>query len=79
MTDFIAQLAAARKALGVSQQTVADRMEGSRTYVSLVENGHRDVSFSWLLRYADAIGCRVDIEITAPPGEGTEGEKCGQQ
>lgn len=72
MADLIAQLAAVRRASGLSQQAVADRMEGSRTYLSLVENGHRDVSLSWLLRYADAIGAHIDIEVHPATSEGTE-------
>lgn len=75
MANLVALLAAARKAARLSQQTVADRMEGSRTYVSLVENGHRDVSLSWVLRYADAIGAHIDIEVRPATSEGTEDDR----
>jgi predicted transcriptional regulator len=51
-----AELVAGRKALGLSQTTVAARMGTSQSAVARLEAGDGDVRLSTLERYATAIG-----------------------
>ena len=51
-----AELVAGRKALGLSQTTVAARMGTSQSAVAPLEAGDGDVRLSTLERYATAIG-----------------------
>ena len=51
-----AELVAGRKALGLSQTTVAARMGTSQSAVARLEAGDGDVRLSTLERYANAIG-----------------------
>ena len=51
-----AELVAGRKALGLSQTTVAARMGTSQSAVARLETGDGDVRLSTLERYASAVG-----------------------
>ena len=51
-----AELVAGRKALGLSQTTVAARMGTSQSAVARREAGDGDVRLSTLERYAEAVG-----------------------
>ena len=51
-----AELVAGRKALGLSQTTVAARMGTSQSAVARLEAGDGDVRLSTLERYAEAVG-----------------------
>ncbi len=47
-----------RRSAGISQEGLADRSSLHRTYVGGIERGERNVSFSNLLRLANALGVR---------------------
>ena len=51
-----AELVAGRRALGLSQTTVAARMGTSQSAVARLEAGDGDVRLSTLERYAEAVG-----------------------
>ena len=51
-----AELVAGRKALGLSQTTVAARMGTTQSAVARLEAGDGDVRLSTLERYAEAVG-----------------------
>jgi transcriptional regulator with XRE-family HTH domain len=55
----IAELAAQRRAIGLSQTDVAARMGTSQSAVARLETGDGDVRATTLERYAAAIGCEL--------------------
>jgi predicted transcriptional regulator len=55
----IAELAAHRRATGLSQTDVAARMGTSQSAVARLETGDGDVRATTLERYAAAIGCEI--------------------
>lgn len=61
----------ARKAQGLSQQALADRLDVRREYVTKVENGRASITLGQLHRIADALGEPLSIRIgdreTIPP------------
>jgi len=56
---LMAELAAKRRELGLSQTTVAARMGTSQSTVARLESGADDVRLSSIERYADAVGQEV--------------------
>lgn len=50
-----------RTAAGIKQQALAKKLQISANYLSLVENGKREPSISFLKRLADALGVPVGI------------------
>lgn len=54
----------ARKAAGLTQAEVADRLETSPTYVSNVEAGRLNLTLGQLTRVASAIG--ADVRVSLP-------------
>lgn len=50
-----------RTASGLKQQELAKRLEVSPNYISLIENGKREPSISFLNRLADTLGVPVGI------------------
>ena len=58
-----AELVAGRKALGLSQTTVAARMGTSQSAVARLEAGDADVRASTLERYAAAIGSQITWQL----------------
>ena len=57
------QFIAARQRAGLSQAVVASRMGTTQSVVARLESGSRLPAMRSLLRYADAIGCRVDVRL----------------
>lgn len=55
----IAELAAHRRAVSLSQTDVAARMGTSQSAVARLETGDGDVRATTLERYAAAIGCEI--------------------
>ncbi|MDJ0686306.1 MAG: helix-turn-helix transcriptional regulator [Alphaproteobacteria bacterium] len=62
--DIAAKLIAARKAAGMSQVEVAERMGTTQTVISRMESGRHRPSLGSIHRYAAATGAKATIEIT---------------
>lgn len=62
---FAANLRARRKALGISQEELADLAGLHRTYVGSIERGERNVSIDNIERLADALDLDV-VDLFAP-------------
>jgi len=70
--DIVRRLADARRGLGLSQTTVAARMQTSQSVVARIESGDLDVRLSTLHRYAAAVGHELVVELRdAGPGKET--------
>ena len=50
---------ARRKALGLSQEKLAEHIDCNRNYVGLVERGTQNLTVDMLCRYAKALKCTV--------------------
>ena len=59
-------LASARRTAGLSQSDVAERMGTSQPAVARLEAGSTNAQLSTLRRYAEAIGCRLELGLSAP-------------
>jgi transcriptional regulator with XRE-family HTH domain len=68
MTDpLITELIEARKAAGLTQRQVADRMHCVQSHVSMLEAGRTDLQLDTLRRWAGALGLRPAwVPETAP-------------
>ncbi len=64
-------LQVAREQAGMTQQQVAERMGTKKSAISRLENNAGDVRLSTLQRYAEAVGCRLVMEV-APLGAESE-------
>jgi predicted transcriptional regulator len=64
--ELLAGLVAERRAAGLSQAEVADRMGTSQPAVARVEAGAVDVRLSTLQRYAAAVGRRLEVRHPVP-------------
>jgi len=60
-----AQLYEARKAAGLTQQEVAERMNVNRSYVSRLETNPENLKLGTLARYAQAVGMHLDVAFHA--------------
>jgi len=58
--ELVEDLAARRRAIGLSQTEVAAMMQTSQSAVARLESGHSDVRFSTLERYAAALDQHLD-------------------
>jgi predicted transcriptional regulator len=67
--ELLADLIAQRHAAGLSQAEVADRMGTSQPAVARVEAGAVDVRLSTLRRYAEAVGRRLELRLSAEDEE----------
>jgi ribosome-binding protein aMBF1 (putative translation factor) len=65
-------LAERREQLGLTQTTVAERMETSQSAVARIEAGEIDAKLSTVERYAAAIGQRVQWRVVSRPA--TQGQ-----
>jgi DNA-binding XRE family transcriptional regulator len=62
------QMIAARVRANLTQADVAWRMKSSRTQVSRLECGRgRGPSFATLAKYAEAVGCDLDVRLAPVP------------
>jgi transcriptional regulator with XRE-family HTH domain len=59
-----------RRALGLTQQALADRTEVSRIYIQALESGRRTPSMKLLNKLADALGVEVQdlVKTVSSPG-----------
>ena len=69
---LVADLAADRRALGLTQTEVAERMGTSQSAVARLEAQAADVRVSTLERYAAALGRQVRWHLARPPAEGEQ-------
>ncbi len=53
----------AREQEGVTQETIAKRLNTSKSAISRMENHAEDVKLSTLWRYANAIGKKLNVRI----------------
>jgi DNA-binding XRE family transcriptional regulator len=60
-----AQLHEARKAAGLTQQEVAERMNVNRSYVSRLETNPENLKLGTLARYAQAVGMQLNVALHA--------------
>ncbi len=60
-----AKLYEARKAAGLTQKQVAERMNVNRSFVSKLENHPQDMKLSTFQRYAKAVGMHAEIALHA--------------
>jgi transcriptional regulator with XRE-family HTH domain len=65
----LADLVATRRAAGLSQAEVAERMGTSQPAVARLEAGNVDVRLSTLERYAVAVGGRLRLRLDRSEGE----------
>lgn len=70
--DFLEDLVGVRKAAGLSQQQVAERMGVSQSAVSLFEHYDANPTLSSIRRYALAVG--ADLAMGVKPREGKQVE-----
>jgi predicted XRE-type DNA-binding protein len=59
-------LKAARKAAGMTQAQVAERMHVNRAYVAQLEGKPQNMTVSTLVKYTNAIGGMIDVKISKP-------------
>jgi transcriptional regulator with XRE-family HTH domain len=57
-----------RKAAGLNQQTLADRMRVDRSAIVHLERGERKITDEYLAKLAEALG-RAPIEFISDPGD----------
>jgi transcriptional regulator with XRE-family HTH domain len=57
----------ARLAAGMTQSVLSGAASVTLNYISLVENGHRKPSLSFLQRVADATGLDLNLTLAASP------------
>lgn len=62
----IDSLTSCRRESGLKQTDVAERMGTKQSAISDIENAAADARFSTVIRYAQAIGCQLNIEIITP-------------
>lgn len=71
------ELLSARSRAGLTQEAVAERMGTTKSAVSRLESGGKHApSVASLRRYAEAVGCRLDIRlIEGNEGRGAKGKR----
>lgn len=57
-----------RKARGISQEQLAERIERSTAFVGHIERGSRRMSVDTLIRLVDALECTADELLGRSPG-----------
>lgn len=60
-------LARRRRALGFSQARLAAEMGTSQPAIARLERGGTNARLSTLVRYADAVGCTLRVELDEAP------------
>lgn len=53
----------ARKAAGLTQQAVAEKMHVNRAYVSQLESRPQNITIATLLKYSRAVGAQLKVEV----------------
>lgn len=52
-----------RKALGMTQKELAERVGRNRTYINRIEKGETDLQLSSFFRIADALGIMLRLDV----------------
>lgn len=65
---FGARMATLRRAAGISQAQLADRMGVSPSAIGMYEQGRREPSIDTLVAIADALGVSLDLLVRGKPG-----------
>ncbi len=66
--SLIREMLAARSMLGLSQEAVAELMGTTKSAVSRLEtSGKHAPSLTTLKKYAQAVGCRLEIKLVPKP------------
>lgn len=68
---LLAELVRQRRAAGLSQAEVAQRMGTSQPAVARLEAGEVDARMSTVQRYAAAVGWQVELRLAAHPDPNT--------
>lgn len=77
--ELLAELVERRRAAGLSQAEVAERMGTSQPAVARLEAGGVDARLSTLERYAAAVGHRLELRLgPSPTGEDHHGRTPGR-
>ena len=69
MREFGRRLRDARKQAGLTQAEVARRVGARQGYVSSVERGAQNITLSYCVRFADAVGCTFSTEFMREPAD----------
>ena len=76
--NLLQQMLAARAKAGLTQSDVAERMGTKATAITRLESslssGKHSPSISTLRRYAEAVGCDLEIKLVASSHESVEAE-----
>lgn len=65
---LVREMLAARARLGLSQETVAERMGTTKSAISRLESaGKHAPSMTTLKKYAHAVGCHLEIKFVPEP------------
>lgn len=74
---LLKQLLEARKRAGLTQEEVALRMGTTRSAISRLEGSNKHLpALSTLRRYADVLGCDVEIQLVPRSPQAVSGERC---
>lgn len=52
-----------RKALGITQKQLAEKVGRERTYINRIERGETDLQLSSFIRLADALGIMLRLDV----------------
>jgi predicted transcriptional regulator len=76
--QLLAELVARRRAAGLSQSQIAERMGTSQPAVARLEAGEVDARMSTVERYAAALGHRMEL-LLRPTGEPPPDRRAGER
>jgi len=60
------KLRSARKSAHLTQKEVAGRMQVNPAYISQLENGNQNITITTLLKYTQAIGAELSLNVRTP-------------
>lgn len=66
-----------RRKQGWSQERLAKELHTSQPTISAIEHGRKDSRLWTLMRMADALGCRINLELTERSAEGGDEPSAG--
>ena len=60
------KLRTARKSTHMTQKQVAEKMQVHSAYISQLEHGNQNITITTLLKYTEAIGAELSLQIHSP-------------